>query len=92
MIGVWIVICVLSEKLEVPSYSGDASVTMASTAGLAAIMLFGRGPGMIIGAVSTAIAYAFILRNGLSPVIGRPPVIWHGRWRKQTARRPAPTL
>ena len=33
--------------------------------------------------------YAFILRNGLSPVIGRPPVIWHGRWRKQTARRPA---
>jgi hypothetical protein len=38
--------------------------------------------------------YAFILRNGLSPVIGRPPVIWHGRWRKQVARfltrRPAP--
>jgi len=34
--------------------------------------------------------YAFILRNGLSPVIGRPPVIWHGRWRKQAARRPAP--
>ena len=31
--------------------------------------------------------YAFILRNGLSPVIGRPPVIWHGRRRKQTARR-----
>jgi hypothetical protein len=34
--------------------------------------------------------YAFILRNGLSPVIGRPPVIWHGRWRKQLTRRPAP--
>ena len=34
--------------------------------------------------------YAFILRNRLSPVIGRPPVIWHHRWRKQTARRPAP--
>ena len=34
--------------------------------------------------------YAFILRNGLSPVIGRPPVIWQGRWRKQTARRLAP--
>jgi hypothetical protein len=30
--------------------------------------------------------YAFILRNGLSPVIGRPPVIWHGRWRKLLAR------
>jgi hypothetical protein len=34
--------------------------------------------------------YAFILRNGLSPVIGRPPVIWHGRWRKQLTPRPAP--
>jgi hypothetical protein len=34
-------------------------------------------------------AYAFILRNGLSPVIGRPPVIWHGRWRKQLTRRAA---
>jgi type IV secretion system protein VirD4 len=29
--------------------------------------------------------YAFILRNGLSPVIGRPPVIWHGQlWRRLT--------
>jgi hypothetical protein len=26
--------------------------------------------------------YAFILRNGLSPVIGRPPVIWHRRWHR----------
>ena len=34
--------------------------------------------------------YAFILRNGLSPVIGRPPVIWHGRWRKQTRPPPRP--
>jgi hypothetical protein len=31
--------------------------------------------------------YAFILRNGLSPVIGRPPVIWHGRRRRQLSRR-----
>ena len=31
--------------------------------------------------------YAFILRNGLSPVIGRPPVIWHGRWHKWLTRR-----
>ena len=34
--------------------------------------------------------YAFILRDGLSPVIARPPVIWHGRWHKQFTRRPAP--
>jgi hypothetical protein len=33
--------------------------------------------------------YAFILRNGLLPVIGRPPVIWHTRRHKTLARRQA---
>jgi len=31
--------------------------------------------------------YAFILRDGLTPVIARPPVIWHGRWYKWLTRR-----
>ncbi len=31
--------------------------------------------------------YAFILRNGLSPVIGRPPVIWRDRSARRLARR-----
>jgi type IV secretion system protein VirD4 len=31
--------------------------------------------------------YAFILRNGLSPVIGRPPVIWRDRRARRMARR-----
>jgi hypothetical protein len=31
--------------------------------------------------------YAFILRDGLTPVIARPPVIWHGSWYKQFTRR-----
>jgi hypothetical protein len=31
--------------------------------------------------------YAFILRDGLTPVIARPPVIWHGSWYKQLTRR-----
>jgi hypothetical protein len=30
--------------------------------------------------------YAFIIRNGLAPVIGRPPVIWHSRRYKRLAR------
>ena len=35
--------------------------------------------------------YAFILRDGLTPVIARPPIIWHGSWYKQFTRRaPAP--
>jgi type IV secretion system protein VirD4 len=33
--------------------------------------------------------YAFILRNGLSPVIGRPPVIWRDRSARRLARRAA---
>ena len=37
--------------------------------------------------------YAFILRNGLSPVIGRPPVIWRDRNVRRIARRvPEPTV
>jgi hypothetical protein len=35
--------------------------------------------------------YAFILRNGLAPVIGRPPVIWHTRRYKKLARLRART-
>jgi type IV secretion system protein VirD4 len=31
--------------------------------------------------------YAFVLRNGLSPVIGRPPVIWRDRQIRRMARR-----
>ena len=31
--------------------------------------------------------YAFILRDGLTPVIARPPVIWHGSWYKWLTRR-----
>ncbi len=37
--------------------------------------------------------YAFILRNGLSPVIGRPPVIWRDRSVRRMARRvPQPVM
>ena len=34
--------------------------------------------------------YAFILRNGLSPVIGRPPVIWHRIWSRRRSRGTRP--
>jgi hypothetical protein len=36
--------------------------------------------------------YAFILRNGLAPVIGRPPVIWRDRRYKKLIRQPGPLL
>jgi type IV secretion system protein VirD4 len=52
-----------------------------------------RHPVMTEGMISRLPArrdgtgYAFILRDGLTPVIARPPVIWHGRWYKQFTRR-----
>src|SRR5689334_6879404 len=59
----WIAICLLSEGLWIQSYGGGGTVTMASTAGLAATMLWGRGPAMLIAVVSTAVADAFVLRK-----------------------------
>lgn len=59
----WIVICVLSETLWLSTVSGEATVTMASTAGLAAAILWGFGPAMWIVAPSTLIADLFILRK-----------------------------
>jgi type IV secretion system protein VirD4 len=36
--------------------------------------------------------YAFILRNGLTPVIGRPPVIWRDRrYKKAISQQPRPS-
>ena len=52
-----------------------------------------RHPVMTEGMISRLPArrdgtgYAFILRDGLTPVIARPPVIWHGSWYKQLTRR-----
>lgn len=59
----WIAICVVSEGMWLPALSGAGTSTMASTAGLAAIMLWGAGPGMWIGAVSTLIGELVILRK-----------------------------
>jgi signal transduction histidine kinase len=59
----WIAICVLSETLWLTTVSGEATVTMASTSGLAAIMLWGFGPAIWIVAASTLIADLLILRK-----------------------------
>jgi signal transduction histidine kinase len=59
----WIVICALSERMCVTMLSGTGTVTMASTAGLAAALLWGQNGSMAIAAVSTAIAELFLLRK-----------------------------
>ena len=59
----WVVICVVSEGLWVSTFSGTGTVTMASTAGLATAMLWGRGASMLIVVASTAVAELFVLRK-----------------------------
>lgn len=59
----WIIICVLAETMWLPVASGHGTVTMASTAGVAAAMLFGFGPAMWISAASTLIADLLILKK-----------------------------
>uniref|UniRef100_A0A832I1J5 histidine kinase n=1 Tax=Eiseniibacteriota bacterium TaxID=2212470 RepID=A0A832I1J5_UNCEI len=59
----WVAICVLSEAMWVTTLSGAGTNTMASTAGLASIMLWGQGPAMWIGAVSTLLAELLVLRK-----------------------------
>jgi hypothetical protein len=59
----WAAICILSESLWLPTLSGTGTVTMASTAGLAAAVLWGREPAVWIAAVSTLIAELFLMRK-----------------------------
>jgi len=59
----WVVICVVSESLWLSTLSGAGTVTMASTAGLAAAALWGQGPSMWIVAASTLLAESMVLRK-----------------------------
>ncbi len=59
----WVVICIISESMWLTTLSGTGTVSMASTAGLAAAVLWGQGPATWIVAVSTALAELFVLRK-----------------------------
>jgi len=59
----WIVICVLAETMWLSTASGEGTVTMASTAGVAAAMLWGLEPAMWIVAASTLAADLTILKK-----------------------------
>ena len=61
----WIVICILSESLWLPAMSGTGTVTMASSAGLASIVLWGQGPTCWIAAISTIVAELLWLKKPL---------------------------
>ena len=59
----WIVLCVLSESLWLPALSGAGTVTMASSTGLAAMVLWGQPAATWIGALSTVLAELLVLRK-----------------------------
>jgi signal transduction histidine kinase len=59
----WVLICVLAETMWLPVASGHGTVTMASTAGIAAAMLFGLEPAVWIAAASTLVADLTILKK-----------------------------
>jgi signal transduction histidine kinase len=59
----WTVISLLSELLWLKTLSGEATASMASTANVATLMLWGRGSGMWIAALSTLLANIFFQRK-----------------------------
>ena len=59
----WIGICAASETLWLPAMSGTGTVTMASSAGLAVIVLWGQGAACWIAALSTLAAELLVLRK-----------------------------
>jgi signal transduction histidine kinase len=59
----WIAICFVCEKLSLSTMSGIGTVTMADSAGLASIVLWGQGPACWIGAISTLVAHKLLLKK-----------------------------
>jgi len=59
----WVAICALSESMWLTTLSGAGTSSMASTAGLAAIILWGQGPGMWIAALSSLLAELIVQRK-----------------------------
>jgi signal transduction histidine kinase len=59
----WIVICLVSETMWSASMSGAATWSLAATAGLSAVVLWGPEAGMWIAGSSTLIADLFVRRK-----------------------------
>ena len=59
----WAVVTVLSETLWLNVSSKGGTVSMASTANLTTVALWGQGPAMWIGAASTLVAVLFVQRK-----------------------------
>jgi signal transduction histidine kinase len=61
--AIWVAICVASESLWINAMSGSGTVSMASTAGLASVVLWGQGASAWIVGLSTLIADKLVLKK-----------------------------
>lgn len=59
----WVVICLVSETMWTANLSGEATWSLAATAGLCAVVLWGPEAGMWISMLSTLIADLFVQRK-----------------------------
>lgn len=58
----WIVVCVVSDTLWMSTNMG-ATLSLSSTAGVSALVLWGQAPGLWIAAISTLVSELFVLRK-----------------------------
>ncbi|HUK65160.1 MAG TPA: ATP-binding protein [Dongiaceae bacterium] len=59
----WTLACLVAELLWLPTLSGESTVSSASSANLATLMLWGSGPAMIAAAASTLVASVLFQRK-----------------------------
>jgi signal transduction histidine kinase len=59
----WIVICLVSETMWSATMAGDSTVSLSSTAGLSAIVLFGSSAGIWVSMTSTLLGDLFVQRK-----------------------------
>jgi len=59
----WLVICLVSETMWSASMSGDATWSLAATAGLSTVALWGPEAGMWVASLSTLVADLFVQRK-----------------------------
>ncbi|MFI5372121.1 MAG: hypothetical protein ACHQ52_11230, partial [Candidatus Eisenbacteria bacterium] len=59
----WTLACLVAELLWLPTLTGESTVSAASTANLATLMLWGSGPAMIAASASTLVASVLFQRK-----------------------------
>ncbi|HEY3216428.1 MAG TPA: ATP-binding protein [Candidatus Eisenbacteria bacterium] len=81
----WTLICLLSETLWLTAISGEGTVSAASTANLAALVLWGQSASMWIVSASTLLANVFVQRKPWERALFNAAQIAIAMWAAGTA-------